>query len=195
MLKISKSSISSIKRITGHSPNTITSYINFLRELVIDTLKDKPNKIGGKDVIVQINESKFSKRKYNHGRRVNRVWVIGGIEIIKEKRCFLIMIKKRNIETIQKILKEYIEPELIIYTDELNVKHKTANHSKWFTDPVTGVNTNTIEGVWNGVKLQIAPRQTYSIIYFLLIPSLLKISDSNKFTNFINTSVVVVGVD
>ncbi|CAG8844853.1 16307_t:CDS:1, partial [Gigaspora margarita] len=41
--------------------------------------------------------------------------------------------------------------------DELNVKHKTVNHSKWFTDPKTGVNTNTIEGVWNDIKLQVAP--------------------------------------
>ncbi|CAG8851900.1 39511_t:CDS:1, partial [Gigaspora margarita] len=84
--------------------------------MVIDTLKDESNKIGGKDVVVQINESKFSRRKYNCEKRVNGVWVIEGIEITNEKRCFLIIVEKRNIETIQKVLKEHIEQESIIYT-------------------------------------------------------------------------------
>ncbi|CAG8786401.1 22505_t:CDS:2, partial [Dentiscutata erythropus] len=79
--------------------------------MVIDTLKDEPNKIGSKDVIVQ------------------------RVEITDEKRCFLITIEKRDSKTIQKILNEYIEPELILYTDcwreyngiedGLNVQHKT----------------------------------------------------------------------
>ncbi|CAG8855771.1 8811_t:CDS:2, partial [Gigaspora margarita] len=72
------------------------------QELVIDTFKDESNKIGGKDVVIQINKFKFSRHKYNCRRRVNGVWVIEGIEITNEKRCFLITLEKRNIETIQK---------------------------------------------------------------------------------------------
>ena len=34
----------------------------------------------GKDVVVEIDESKFSKRKYNVGHRVTGGWVFGGRE-------------------------------------------------------------------------------------------------------------------
>ncbi|CAG8722088.1 219_t:CDS:2, partial [Acaulospora colombiana] len=49
----------SIFIITGHSPNTITRYMQLFRELVVSTLEDKESAIGGKDVIVEIDESKF----------------------------------------------------------------------------------------------------------------------------------------
>ena len=33
-------------------------------------------------------------------------------------------------------------------------EHKTVNHSKFFKDTVRGIHTNTIEGLWNGIKGQ-----------------------------------------
>ena len=35
--------------------------------------------------------------------------------------------------------------------------HKFANHSINFVDPNTGANTNTMEGNWNGIKMNISP--------------------------------------
>ena len=61
--------------MTGHSPNTITNFLNYLRELIISTLEDEITKIGGENIIVEIDESKFGRRKYHRGRRVERVWV------------------------------------------------------------------------------------------------------------------------
>jgi hypothetical protein len=43
--------------------------------------------MGGSGMIVQVDESKFSKRKYNVGRFVKSVWVIGGL--MKEGKHFL----------------------------------------------------------------------------------------------------------
>ena len=37
-------------------------------------------KIGGEGKVGQIDESKFSKRKYHRGHRVEGQWVFGGIE-------------------------------------------------------------------------------------------------------------------
>lgn len=36
-------------------------------------------------------------------------------------------------------------------------KNYSANHSKKYIDPNTGATTNSIEGLWNGVKHQIKP--------------------------------------
>jgi transposase-like protein len=164
---LSKCNYYTIEKMTGHSPNTITDYMKFYRELVIDTLKDYEDKIGGKGIIVEIDESKFGRRKYHRGRVIDGVWIIGGIERTEQKRCFLIKVQKRDEETIKDILDKYVEKGSIVHTDcwkgylnidELGFKHKTVNHSENFVDPKTGAHTNTIEGLWNGIKLQIAPR-------------------------------------
>ncbi len=36
--------------------------------------------IGGKNIVVEIDESKFGKRKYHRGHRVEGVWVLGMVE-------------------------------------------------------------------------------------------------------------------
>ena len=50
------------------------------RELVEHAILSKPVKIGGEGKIVEIDESKFGKRKFHRGRRVDGVWVFGGVE-------------------------------------------------------------------------------------------------------------------
>src|SRR5438067_8354491 len=46
-LWLCKSSFTSIAQMTGHSANTITSYMNSFRELVINTLEDDDHMVGG----------------------------------------------------------------------------------------------------------------------------------------------------
>ena len=41
--------------------------------------------IGGVNVVVEIDESKFGKRKFNKGKRVNGKWVFGGLKERVEK--------------------------------------------------------------------------------------------------------------
>jgi transposase-like protein len=141
--------------------------MKFFRELVVNTLEEDSQMIGGRDIIVEVDESLFGKRKYNRGRIVNGVWVFGGIERTNEKRCFMKVVENRSAETLHELISRHIAPGSIVHTDlwrgyigieELNVIHRTVNHSRNFVDPITGVHTNTIEGLWNGVKTQIPAR-------------------------------------
>ena len=166
-LWLCKDSHSSIVKKIGHSPKIITSYMNFFRELIVNTLEDDDGIIGGEDIIVEVDESKFGSRKYNRGRRVDGVWVFGGIERTREKRCFVEVVENRTAETLHDLISKHIATGSIVYTDlwrgyigieNLGVTHGTVNHSQNFVDPTTGVHTNTIEGLWNGIKRQIPAR-------------------------------------
>jgi hypothetical protein len=69
-----------IIRMTGHSSLTVIVYIGYYRQLVSSSLDDEDQVIGGPGIIVEVDESKFGKRKYNRGHRVDGVWVFGGVE-------------------------------------------------------------------------------------------------------------------
>jgi transposase-like protein len=158
----------SLVNITKHSTITITTYYNYLRDLISFTIEKQDRKIGEKDIIVEIDESKFGKRKYNRGHKVEGVWVLGGIERTPEKRVFVITVPNRNEVTLLHAISQYVYSGSIIYTDMwkgyLNIlyqnqmQHFTVNHSQNFVDPITGIHTNTVEGMWNGIKMNIAPR-------------------------------------
>jgi len=142
--------------------------MKYFRELVISTLEDDDHIIGGEGVIVEFDESLFGQRKYHRGRLIPGVWVVGGIERTVEKRCFVQVVYDRTAATLHDIISRHVAPGSIVYTDlwrgyigisELNnITHGTVNHSQNFVDPNTGVHTNTIEGTWNGIKLNISPR-------------------------------------
>ena len=53
------------------SNSTIVDYYNFAREVCVCVLEKDSEQIGGPGKIVEIDESKFGKRKYHRGRRVD----------------------------------------------------------------------------------------------------------------------------
>jgi transposase-like protein len=122
------------------------------------------NKIGGEDVIVEIDESKFGKVKYHRGHRVEGVWVFGMVERTPSKRIIFIPIDNRKRETLEALLLKHVDSRSIIHSDcwraydrlcEIFFQHKKVNHSENFVDSINGIHTNTIEGNWCGVKSQI----------------------------------------
>lgn len=60
------------------SSNTSVDWYNFYRELCDEIMMNQSQPIGGPGVRVQIDESKFGKRKYHRGHHVDGVWVFGG---------------------------------------------------------------------------------------------------------------------
>ena len=124
--------------------------------------------IGGKDpetderIIVEIDESKFGKRKDNRGHPVDGVWVVGGVQRTPERKAFMMVVQDRSAHTLQEIAKRFVLKDSHINTDcwsgynrldeipDMNYVHFPVNHSENFVDPVHGTHTNTIEGMLLG---------------------------------------------
>jgi transposase-like protein len=163
-----KGSVSFAMSYTGHNFHTICDYYSYFQKLVADSLDPHELEIGGQDVIVELDESKFGKRKYNRGHQVDGVWVLGGVERTVERRVFLTPVPDRSAKTILEVLSKHILPGSIVYTDmwkgydgiyeAFGLEHLVVNHSVEFVNKETGVHTNTIEGTWAGIKLRIPLR-------------------------------------
>lgn len=104
-------------------------------------------KIGGPGKVVEIDEAKIGKRKYEKGRVIEGKWIFGGIER-GSSRLFVVPVEKRNRDTLLNIIQEYIEPGTTIMSDQwkayqtLNHQgfhHFTVNHSYNFVDPDSGI--------------------------------------------------------
>lgn len=157
-----------IAAYTGLHKQTVADLLLYYRQLAAASLDDEDTAIGGEGVIVELDESKFGKRKYHRGHRVEGVWVFGGIERTEKKKSFVKVVEDRSAETLLRVVSKHVLPGSIVYTDmwkaysgiqeRLNMSHFTVNHSLEFKDSTTGVHTNTIEGYWNGIKLSLAPR-------------------------------------
>ena len=133
--------------------------------------------------MIEIDESKFGKVKYNRGHRVDSVWVLGMVEKTPERRIILLPVIDRKASTLIPLLKKYINSESDTHSDcfrsyfNLNPNfknHDTVNHSLWFVDPISGVHTNTIEANWAAVKMSTPIRKrtrkniTLNLIRYML---------------------------
>lgn len=106
-----------IIRMTGHSSITVTACIGYYRQLVSSCLDDEDQVIGGSGIIVEVDESKFGKRKYNRGHRADGVWVFGGVERTPERRVFVKTVNNRSEQTLLEISSQHVLPGSIIHTD------------------------------------------------------------------------------
>jgi len=159
---LSKASVSTTIAQTGRGSEAVCAYFKYFRELVGDSLDKVDFCIGGPGIIVELDESKFGKRKYHRGHHVEGVWVLGGVERTTERHLFLTKVQDRTLQTLEDVISRHVYPGSIIHTDlwrgyiqlsvNLDYTHHTVNHSKHFVDPDTLVHTNSIEGTWAGVK-------------------------------------------
>ncbi|KAG0418853.1 hypothetical protein EQH57_0645 [Dictyocoela roeselum] len=117
--------------------------------------------LGGENVIVECDESKFGKRKNHLVQKVEGVWVFGMVERTEKRKIYLTEIKDKKEPTLIPLIMEKIIHGSKIYTDcfstynliDQNIfTHKNVNHSKYFVDSITGVHTQTIEANWSALK-------------------------------------------
>ena len=121
---------------------------------------ENSEKLGGPGKIVEIDESKFGKRKYHKGHHVEGQWVFGGYER-GTGRTFMVPVEDRSAETLLPIIKDWIMPETTIYSDcwaaynclqSEGYQHFTVNHTLHFKDPLSGTHINAIESSWRAAK-------------------------------------------
>uniref|UniRef100_A0A1X7T5Q5 ISXO2-like transposase domain-containing protein n=1 Tax=Amphimedon queenslandica TaxID=400682 RepID=A0A1X7T5Q5_AMPQE len=89
------------------SNSTIVAWCYFAREVGLTVLERDSQPPGGPGEVVEIDKSKFDKRKFNRGLRVDGQWVIGGIER-GSKRCFMVTVQDRSVATLIPLIKKHI---------------------------------------------------------------------------------------
>lgn len=155
---------SQITHELGLARGTGVDWDSFCREVCEITMFDSNEKIGGEGKIVQIDESKFGKRKYHRGHHVEGQWVFGGIEQ-GSRKCFMVAVDKRDEATLLPLIERWIEPGTVIISDcwkaycnleKHGYTHKTVNHSQEFVNG-QGHSTNKIEGHWRQAKVKLPP--------------------------------------
>lgn len=162
-----------VKHELSISNQTIVDWYNYCREVCTTVLQIDSEKIGGEGVVVEIDESKFGKRKYHKGRHVEGQWVFGGIER-DSKKCFFSTVEDRSKNTLLQIIKDNIKPGTTVISDywkaydcleEEGFEHLKVNHSLHFVDPETGAHTNTIESTWRALKKSLPKYGTVKSLY------------------------------
>ena len=151
-----------IKHEGGLAESAGVEWSSFRRKVCKITLLENSDKLGGKGKVVQIDESKFGKRKYHQRHHVKSQWVFGGIEE-DSRKCFLVAVEKRDKQTLLPMIQQWIEPGTIIvcYCRKAYLKleahgyeHRTVNQSVEFVNK-DGDHTNKIEGHWRHAKCKL----------------------------------------
>ena len=151
----------------GLHESTISRWYTKLNQVML--LKIQQNEemlISGQDCTVEIDECLFVKRKYHRGRILaNQKWIVAGVVRGNIKSHFIEFVRNRKRSTMLEVISRRVAPGSTIITDEWrgylelstilvskNFTHKTVNHSMFYVDPVSGENTNSVEGFWSILK-------------------------------------------
>ena len=106
-----------IERLTGlHNETVHRDRDIIMKAIIYDLYSEKDGfgpQIGGEGHHVQVDESKFGTTKYGKGRRINGVWVLGGVDTVTGE-MFLVGLKNRKAKTLIKWLRRFIKGGSIV---------------------------------------------------------------------------------
>lgn len=113
---VNNCSLNLIKEEIEVNGSTAVDYNNFFREICIEFMLRKAEKIGGVGHTVEIDESKFGKRKYHRGHQVEGQWIFGGIDR-ETGKVFMVPVESRDAATLQAACDAWIEKGTTIISD------------------------------------------------------------------------------
>ena len=144
------------------SNKTAVEWCTFFHECCISTIINNSQAIGSNGIEVEIDKSKFGKRKYYHGHKVEGQWVFGGREKYDKTKVFMVPVHNRKQSTLLPIIQKWIKPGSIIHSDcwkaynklgKMGCTHVTVNHLKEFMNQSNAACTNCIESEWHHAKV------------------------------------------
>jgi len=149
------------------SSETVSDRYSFCREVCaigLDKKYEGEGYIGGNGFIVEIDECKIGRRKYERGRIVEGCWIFGMI-VRGESTDYHLEIcpdNKRDATIfLLKLIKKHVAPGTEIHSncwkgyenlEEHAYKHYTVNHSMEFVNSDSGAHTQTIESSWRVMR-------------------------------------------
>lgn len=111
-LWVKNASLELIKHETRISQKTAVDWSSFAREVVFDYMFNNRQQMGGPGRTVEIDESKYGRRKYNRGKRVEGQWVFGLIER-ETGNCVLVPVEKRDAATLVPIITKFVKAGMV----------------------------------------------------------------------------------
>lgn len=145
----------------GCNDHTVVNWSSYCREVCINWSVRTSVQLGGPGTVVEIDEAKFGKRKFNRGRRIEGQWIFGGFQR-DTKNIFLVPVENRSAETLLRVIREWILPGTTIISDcwksydmlqHEGFQHLKINHSLNFVDPEDRtIHTQNIERTWRNVR-------------------------------------------
>ncbi|KAM3956862.1 uncharacterized protein ACR2FA_009173 [Aphomia sociella] len=162
-------------RDTIVSHKTIADWYSYCREVVVVyelEHKEEREKIGGPGKIVQIDKTKFGKRKYNRRIQVEGHWVIGMVEDGSDDlRMEVCPDNEGSAKILVPLIKKHVQEGSIIYTDfwsayDCLLEHGYVHIKINYTDPEhrfvapDGTSTQSNESYWH-IMEKIYQKQNY----------------------------------
>ena len=164
----------------GLSDKTVNKWNQYFRWLCAQDIKKKHKKVGGRSMIVEMDESLFGKLKFGKGSAAQRrrKWVFGG-KCRETGRVFLALCpkNKRTKKSLWPIILKNVKIGSVLHTDgwkayrklpSLGYRHRWVDHSKYYVHPDDpSLHTNGIEGKWGEIKRWLPQGGRYNLEQYL----------------------------
>uniref|UniRef100_A0A9J2Q106 ISXO2-like transposase domain-containing protein n=1 Tax=Ascaris lumbricoides TaxID=6252 RepID=A0A9J2Q106_ASCLU len=151
---------------TDIAEHTAVDWEMFIREICADYVQKKQAPLGGPGKVVEIDESVFCRREYNHDAVREHTWTFVAVERGTANAVFF-TVPDRTKTTLEALISRWVRPGSVIVSDAwaaynglqaIGYTHYTVNHKRKFAHTVMHngepfrVHINTINGLWSHAK-------------------------------------------